>query len=127
MPRAITTTYFPPSTNRAAYVKAYDYGSGTTVKLPDSVDQSWPTEVWHQKAAEALRDEMSWEGRLIGGGVKNGMVWVFWKGEISDFVRAIARLETEDEVNARTDDEGISGDDAVETLSILIRTARGLV
>lgn len=39
----------------------------------------------------------------------------------------IARMETEDEINARTDDEGMSGDDAVETLSSLIRDARKIV
>lgn len=41
-----------------------------------------------------------------------------------DFIEQIARLETEDEINERTDGDGMSGDDAVETLSSLIRQAR---
>jgi hypothetical protein len=44
-----------------------------------------------------------------------------------EFVQQIARLETEHEINERTDYEGMSGDDAVETLSGLISQARKLV
>lgn len=42
-------------------------------------------------------------------------------------VKQISRMETEEEVNARTNDDGMSGDDAVEALSGLIVAARKLV
>jgi hypothetical protein len=39
-------------------------------------------------------------------------------------LRQIARMETAEEYDARTDDEGMCGDDAVEALSGLIKKAR---
>ncbi len=44
--------------------------------------------------------------------------------QLRDFVQTIANLETEEDINFRTDGDGMSGDDAVETLSGLIRQAR---
>lgn len=43
------------------------------------------------------------------------------------FLQVIARMETEEEINARTDDDGMSGDDACATLSALITEARRLL
>lgn len=45
---------------------------------------------------------------------------------VMQFVELIARMETNDEIDERTDD-GMSGDDAVETLSALIHEARELL
>lgn len=47
--------------------------------------------------------------------------------KLVDFLQQISRLETESEINERTDDEGMSGDDACETVSSLIDGARGLL
>lgn len=44
-----------------------------------------------------------------------------------EFVEQIARMETADEFDERTDGEGMSGDDAVETVSGLVRKARELL
>jgi hypothetical protein len=43
------------------------------------------------------------------------------------FVEAIARLETAEEFDERTNDEGMSGDDAVDTISGLVRQAREIL
>lgn len=42
-------------------------------------------------------------------------------------VELIANLETSEEFDARTNDEGMCGDDAVETLSSLVRQARVVI
>jgi hypothetical protein len=42
------------------------------------------------------------------------------------FIDQIARMETAEEYDERTNDDGMSGDDAVDTLSGLIRQAREL-
>ncbi len=43
-----------------------------------------------------------------------------------DFADQVARLETADEYDQRTGGQGMSGDDAIDTLSSLITMARGL-
>lgn len=42
----------------------------------------------------------------------------------TDLLETIARMKTESEINAETDGDGMSGDDAVETISSLIDSAR---
>lgn len=42
-------------------------------------------------------------------------------------LRSLAGMETETEINERTDDEGMSGDDAVEILSGVIMIARDIL
>jgi hypothetical protein len=44
-----------------------------------------------------------------------------------EFIRMVAELETADEFDDRTGDEGMSGDDAVDSLSNLVRMARELM
>ena len=43
------------------------------------------------------------------------------------FLELIAEMQTEEEINEATDDEGMSGDDAVMTLSELIVSAREIL
>jgi hypothetical protein len=43
---------------------------------------------------------------------------------MAQFIGLIARMETATEFDTRTDGDGMSGDDAIETLSSLIDTAR---
>lgn len=47
--------------------------------------------------------------------------------QMREFVAMIARMETADEFDERTDGEGMSGDDAVDTVSGLVRKARELI
>lgn len=47
--------------------------------------------------------------------------------KLMEFIKQIARMETASEFDERTDDEGMSGDDAVETLSGLIEASRKLI
>lgn len=44
--------------------------------------------------------------------------------ELLKFIQLVARLETADEFDAKHNDEGMSGDDAVDSLSNLIEMAR---
>lgn len=46
---------------------------------------------------------------------------------LKEFVEMIARMETADEYDERTNGEGMSGDDAVDTVSDLVRRARELL
>lgn len=46
---------------------------------------------------------------------------------MQEFVEQIARMETAEEFDERTDGEGMSGDDAVDTVSGLVRKARELL
>lgn len=72
--KAIQTKYFGPTNYRGSRIKAFD-GDNNSVTI------SYPYELSgedvHRKAAEALRDKMGWTGKLIGGGIKSGYVFVF--------------------------------------------------
>lgn len=57
-------------------IKAYDMdGNSVTIQTPDGVEISY--EKRHLAAARALCHKMNWQGRLAGGGIKNGMAFVF--------------------------------------------------
>jgi hypothetical protein len=72
--KAIQTKYIGPTNFRGSRIKASDGDK-------NSITISYPYELSgedvHRKAAEALRDKMGWTGNLIGGGLKNGYVFVF--------------------------------------------------
>lgn len=46
---------------------------------------------------------------------------------MAQFIGLIARMETATEFDTRTDGDGMGGDDAIETLSTLIDTARAIL
>lgn len=72
--KAIQTTYKGPTNYRGSRIIASDCdGNRITIPYPHELDSPDA----HRKAAEALRDKMGWEGELIGGWLKNGMVFVF--------------------------------------------------
>jgi hypothetical protein len=72
--KAIVTTYKGPTNCRGARIIADD-GDGNRLTIP--FDHALNTEGVHRKAAQGLCDKMGWKGRIIGGGLKRGMAWVF--------------------------------------------------
>lgn len=74
--KAITTKYFGPGNVRGSRIKAFDCdGNQVTISYPYELSG----EAVHLKAAEKLVEKMGWgpEGKLKGGSVKNGYVFVF--------------------------------------------------
>lgn len=75
--KAIQTKFLGPTNFKGSRVKAFDLdGNSTTL----SYDHGLNTDEMHAKAARTLRDKMGWRGSMIGGYVKNGMVFVFSLG-----------------------------------------------
>lgn len=72
--KAIETTYHGPTNTRGSRISARDC-DGNKVSIPYPHELSG--EDVHRKAAEALRDKMGWEGRLVGGATKRGYTFVF--------------------------------------------------
>jgi len=72
--KAIVTKFHGPTDTKGSRISASD-SDGNRVFL--SKDHSLSDHEAHGKAARALLDKMGWQGELIGGYVKDGMVWVF--------------------------------------------------
>lgn len=72
--RAILTKYLPATNFRGSRITAWDSEGH---RVTQSYNSGVSTEEAHQQVAYALRDKMNWKGKLIGGGLKTGMVWVF--------------------------------------------------
>lgn len=72
--KAIVTKYHGPTDTRGSRISASD-GDRNRVSIPYPHELSG--EACHRKAAEALKAKMGWKGVLIGGGLKNGYVFVF--------------------------------------------------
>ena len=72
--KAILTRYKGPTDRRGSRIIATDSDNNRVViPYPHELN----SEGAHRKAAEALRDKMQWNGKLTGGGLKNGYAWVF--------------------------------------------------
>ena len=72
--KAIQTKYIGPTNFKGSRIIAFDCdGNKVTISYPYelSVDDV------HRKAADALCAKMNWKGNLVGGWIKNGMVFVF--------------------------------------------------
>jgi hypothetical protein len=72
--KAITTKYHGPGNVKSSHIIADD-GDGN--RLTVGVDNSLRLEDCHANAALALCRKLKWEGRLQGGHIKAGMVWVW--------------------------------------------------
>lgn len=74
--KAIVTKYHGPTNTRGARITASDEdGNQVSISYPYELSG----EDVHRKAADALCDKMNWKGRLVGGSLKNGYVFV-WDG-----------------------------------------------
>lgn len=74
--KAITTRYHGPTNTKAARIIASDM-DGNNFQLSVSEVDSLNEADQHHVAAKRLSEKMKWEGRLAGGYVKGGLVWVF--------------------------------------------------
>jgi hypothetical protein len=72
--KAILTTYKGPTNTRGSRIIASD-SDGNKVTISYPYDKT--NEAAHRQAAEALCSKMQWAGKLAGGSLKNGYVWVF--------------------------------------------------
>lgn len=74
--KAITTKFHGSTNSRGSRFSATD-SDGNRVSI--SADYALEHDARHRKAAEALCTKMGWKGAesLIGGGTKDGMVFVF--------------------------------------------------
>lgn len=72
--KAITTKYHGPTNNRGSRISASDSdGNRVTISYPYELSG----EAVHRAAADALCTKMNWAGKLAGGSVKHGYVFVF--------------------------------------------------
>ncbi len=72
--KAISTKYHGPTNTRGSRISAND-SDGNRVSIPYPHELSG--EDVHRKAAQTLCNKMNWPGKLVGGAVKNGYVFVF--------------------------------------------------
>lgn len=79
--KAIRTKYMGPTNTRGSKIKASDE-AGNSITIPYPYELSG--EAVYAKAAIALCKKMSWKGQLIGGGLKDGYVFVFSCGDKHD-------------------------------------------
>ena len=82
--KAIETRYIGPSNTRGARMVADD-GAGNRVTIP--YDYAVSRDQVHADACRALLDKMKWQGELISGSTRRGMVWVF----IDEFSQRVKR------------------------------------
>lgn len=72
--KAIFTKYHGPTNFKGSRISASDMdGNKVTISYPHELSG----EDVHRAAADALCAKMNWTGNLIGGGVRNGYVFVF--------------------------------------------------
>lgn len=74
--QSITTKFIGPTNHRGARVKATS-GGGHTLTVPYSHEDGHRS---HAQAALKLARRLGWDGTLIEGGTKDGMVFVFDSG-----------------------------------------------
>ena len=75
--QAITTKFIGPTNSLGPRIKATS-GGGHTLTVP--VDDTVIVRLSHAKAALQLARKLGWEGTLIEGSTKEGMVFVYGHG-----------------------------------------------
>lgn len=74
---AITTKYLGPTTYKPARYRAMAPDGQTLILTEMQCGDHERYEENHRAVSEALCKKHGWNGHLIGGGLRNGMVWVF--------------------------------------------------
>lgn len=88
--QAIKTTYLGPTNSRGSRIKATaENGESITVPYPHDKNQGVEA---HSVAALALCAKLGWAGELVGGGLRDGYVFVFVEGERFASRQAPARI-----------------------------------
>lgn len=75
--QAIVTKYLGPTNHRGSRVKATCEAGSVTVAWDDALDVADN----HAKAVRALLIKLDWDRSFIGGGTKDGYVFVLAKNE----------------------------------------------
>ncbi len=73
--QTIETKYIGATNFRGSRIVATASGSGKFVRIP--YDSGQADENMHMTAAVMLCNKLNWEGKLIAGHTKTGMIWVF--------------------------------------------------
>lgn len=68
MRQAIVTKYLGPTNFLGARVKASAQAGSITVDWKDELDANEN----HERAAQYLKNKLSWNGKLVGGGMPDG-------------------------------------------------------
>ncbi len=71
----IHTKYYGPTNYNGARIKAQT--SGGEIKIWFSYDYSLNVHDNHCAAAKQLKEKMDWQGEMVGGDTKDGLVFVF--------------------------------------------------
>lgn len=72
--KAIITKYLPATNTKPSRIKAFDSDNNSvTIPFPDNLEN----EACYKLAAVKLAEKMNWSTDLLGGGVKDGYVFVF--------------------------------------------------
>ena len=74
--RAITTRRIGCTTNKPARIVAEDNDGHKSISSIHAMSFTGDVDL-HKQAANAFAEKMGWPGRLVGGYIKDGMVWVF--------------------------------------------------
>ena len=77
--KAITTKYLPSTQTLPARMKAIEPDGRSVVMSCNELPGRGPGEITarHRAIAQALRQELGWKGDIVGGWLKDSMVWVF--------------------------------------------------
>ena len=77
--KAIQTKILPQTTTKPTRIKAFEPDGKSAIFSVEelSLNCSGGIREWHGKAARLLADKHGWKGALIGGWLKDSMVWVF--------------------------------------------------
>ncbi len=73
--QTILTKYLGVTNHRGSRIKATNSGGDTSIIL--SYDHALNVDENHRKAAATLKTKLNWQGRMIGGNIEPGMVWIF--------------------------------------------------
>ena len=73
--QTIETKYVGATNTRGSRIVATASGSGMFVRIP--YDSGQADENMHMTAAIMLCNKLGWEGKMVAGHTKHGMVWVF--------------------------------------------------
>ena len=85
--KAITVKYLGPTNHKGSRLKAYDL-DGNSITIP--FDYGLSDYDLYASAATAFINKMKWEVKgFIGGGVKEGMVFVLLDGDNERIIKAL--------------------------------------
>lgn len=82
--QTIETHYLPVTNTKPLRVVAVTSGGLRGKPISANNVNGDSVETVHAYAAKLLRDSLGWEGKMIGGHTKRGMIWVF-----ADFAKVI--------------------------------------